>query len=473
MAQILVTGANGFIGSHLVRALLLRGHRVRGLVRATSDLTSLQGLDIELYLGDLREPDSLVAPLRGVDYVYHLGALLLGYSQADFEATNAVGTRNLLEAIRAQHGPELKRVLVTSSHAAPGPSPTPTPIDEASPMQPVSYYGESKRRVEQLAAEYGASLPITVVRPSSVYGDRERDVSQTFPTIAAGLHPRLGLRTRYAVMTHVDDIVSGMIGAAESDATVGQVYFLTHPKVMDAAQVVQTIAQAMDKPNGVPVPVPSILIRVFAPVAEWMGQLSRERPNTTRDKAKELSNLYWTADPAKALRDFGWSAKYDLLNGMKQTTAAYFAEQQSLREMPAEPQLTRWLKFITIAVVLGALIEISSATGKFYSFTPEWIVFIVVFGGFGLGLGTVAYLLRRTGDLPQFFLGSVGTAIAEMGNVLGLTRNLFRWDFSPGWPFGITNDLFRAFVLAFAGGFFVLLCNAIARALYTLRLKKG
>ena len=81
--------------------------------------------------------------------------------------------------------------------------------------------------------------------------------------------------------------------------------------------------------------------------------------------------------------------------------------------MPAEPQLTRWLKFITIAVALGALIEISSATGKFYSFTPGWIVFIVVFGGFGLGLGTVAYLLRRTGDLTQFLLGSVGTAIAE------------------------------------------------------------
>lgn len=111
---------------------------MRGLVRSTSDLTALSGLDVELFLGDLREPASLIAPMRGVDYVYHLGALLLGFSKADFEATNVIGTRNLLEAIRNEHIIGLKRVLITSSHAAAGPAPTPSPINEDYPPQPIS-----------------------------------------------------------------------------------------------------------------------------------------------------------------------------------------------------------------------------------------------------------------------------------------------------------------------------------------------
>ena len=119
---VLVTGANGFIGSHLVRALVARGYRVRGLVRSTGDLASLDGVPMDLYIGDVRNPETLMAAVAGVDYVFHLAAELLASSEQDFEATNAQGTRNLLACAEGGTRGRLRRFLFVSSLAAAGPS---------------------------------------------------------------------------------------------------------------------------------------------------------------------------------------------------------------------------------------------------------------------------------------------------------------------------------------------------------------
>ena len=213
-------------------------------------------------------------------------------------------------------------------------------------------------------------------------------------------------------------------------------------------------------------------MRFAAPLVEFVAEFTRGRPATTRDKARELGQAAWVADPSAARRDFGWEASHDLLRGMIPTTQHYFAQEAAVREMPAEPRSTRWAKYLTIATILGILIEIGSATGQFYRFEPAWLVLLIIFGAFGLALGSLAMVTRRWGGLAQFLVGTAAAGAVELLNALNLTTAV-RWIFTPGWPFGIDDPIGRALVLGLAGGVFVLLVNAIMRSLYRRRLRYG
>jgi hypothetical protein len=129
----------------------------------------------------------------------------------------------------------------------------------------------------------------------------------------------------------------------------------------------------------------------------------------------------------------------------------------------------RWGKYLMVASTLGGLIEFESRLGGFYQFNPGWLVWVVIFGAFGLALGSLAMLLRRASGLAQFVAGTALAAAAEALNA----AVLHTWTFRPGWPLGITNGYVRAAVLGTAGGVFVLVVNAVMRSLYKLRLRMG
>lgn len=472
MAKALVTGANGFIGSHLVRELIKRGYEVNGVVRHTSNLASLTGVPVYLYIGDVRHPETLAAPMKDVDYVYHLAAELMVTSREAFEEANTRGTIHMLQAAEQYAAGSLKRFLFVSSQAAAGPGDDPTPYDEGRETRPVSWYGTSKLRAEEAVLGYAERLPVTIIRPSAVYGEREKDISQTYPTIAGRLQPVLGLKSKYTVMVYVGDLVRGIVEAAEAGTTLNQVYFLNHPEVLTTRAVVETTARAMGKAQGIRLPVPIFLVRLAAPLAELAHQFTRERPAVTRDKVRELSQRFWVADPSKARRDFGWEAEHDLLNGMQVTTQHFLEKERELRQMPLEGRLSLWLKYLAVAVALGGLIEIISTLGGFYQFTPAWLVLVAVFGFFGLILGTLAMWLRTRGELVQFLAGGVIFGAVEVLNILGVVPNV-GWQFAPGWPLGIGDDWLRALLLAIFGGVFVLVVNAVMRSLYKRRLRMG
>jgi hypothetical protein len=169
---------------------------------------------------------------------------------------------------------------------------------------------------------------------------------------------------------------------------------------------------------------------------------------------------------------FGWEAEFSLLEGMKKTIADYRLAQNEVHSMPLEKPFILWLKYVLCGTLVGILIETTSYIGQFYKFSPWWAVFVIIVGAFGLGLGTLAMILRRSSDLIQFLAGTFAAGTIEVLNHLRVIPYI-SWEFARNWPLGINNPWIRSLVLGFAGGIVVLIVNAMARALYKRRLRLG
>jgi nucleoside-diphosphate-sugar epimerase len=328
MSRIFVTGANGFIASHLIEYLLGRGDEVIALVRVGSDVRWLKPLlearrdRLRLAVGDLRDRKSLDDALDDVHYVYHLGAVLMATSEEEFRQANIRGTRNLLEVLSARRPRDFKRFLFASAQAAAGPSQDGQPLDESHALRPVSFYGKSKADAEAVVREFGDRIPSTIVRPVAVYGERERDISGgTFPAVKAGFAPKLGWRSKSASLIYVGDVVRGMIAAAESPGSLGKAYFLADPHPYPMRAIVHAMADAMGKRVRIPMVTPHSVLTFVAVVSEWAHHFTHRRPMLTRDKVRELKQRWWVVTPAAAERDFGWRAEVGLEEGMARAVA--------------------------------------------------------------------------------------------------------------------------------------------------------
>jgi len=478
MARAFITGVNGFIGSHLAEELLERGCEVTGLVRPSSDTRSLveafrrYGPKFRLVLGDIRDKDSLEAGIADADYVFHLAAVLMGTREADFRDTNATGTCNVLEeALKRHRQCSLKRVIITSSIAVAGPSPNADPIGVSHPEQPISWYGESKLRAEESADWYMAEgLPITIARPVLVYGGRDRDFSGgVFPMISCGIAPRIGFKRKEFSLIHVDELVEGMIAAANSAAADGETYFFSDPKVHRDTQVVTAIADAMKKACRIPIWVPHWVMKLLACFCELKNIFDGKRPVLTRDKVREVRNQWWAASPAKALADFGWQSTTSLDEGMVEAVAAWRSRRAA---SPAGPERLRdrILKTLLLALVVGIAIEGLAKIGGWWKFDPGWVVLLIVILGFGGVLGGVSLLTASKRKLVQFLAGGFLGFVGEFANAMWLERWSFSQEFVGWLP---QNDWIISLAVGLPLGFVPVIINFVVDGLYCRRCRLG
>ena len=318
-----VTGGTGFVGSHLVEELLRRGVRVRALVRASPKW--LEGLDVERVTGDLSDTDALATGVEGADFVYHVAGLTRARDQETLDAANVDGTLVLLETIR-QHAPDVQKVLVTSSLEAMGPNRLapdgmPFPALETDVPRPISMYGRSKARMEAEVWKQFGDLPVVIVRPPAVYGPREADIFEMVMGASRGLFAAVG-RTDVPRLSlvHVRDLVQGMAELAESDATVGETYFVgTRGYSWDEVQ------QAMERALGrrtLRLPVPGALVGAVGALADVAGRVTGSLPPLTRDKA-EAAKHTWICASSKAEAAVGYTPRVGLGEGMAETVAWY------------------------------------------------------------------------------------------------------------------------------------------------------
>lgn len=476
MATAFVTGANGFIGRHLIELLLSRGDRVIGLVRTTSDTSPLgplfdeHGDRLRLVVGDLRDPASLEGGLDGVDYVFHLGGVLLGTRESEFRDAIVNGTSNLLDAAQALTDCNPKRFVYTSSLAAAGPSPDGEPLNEQAECRPVSWYGTAKRDAEELVRARDDRLPITIVRPVAVYGEGELELARgTFPIVRAGFQPRVGVKQSRASFVYVGDLVRGMVAAAESPEARGRTYFLSDSKPYTTREIGAGIADAMRQKVRIPLITPVLALQAGAVVSEWLHQFTRERPMTTRDKVRELRHKTWMGSPAAAKRDFDWETEMPLGEGLARQVTDWDAKRKREREMPGLPRGDRAIMTYTLAVLVGIVLESLARLGRWYEFTPHWLIFVVIFIVIGGIMGTVSFLTVRWPTWAQFAAGAAVGIGAELLNVW----LLHAWTFNPDSLGAIPGDVVRAIVVGLPAGLMPVGVNAIVRALYRRRLRLG
>jgi NAD dependent epimerase/dehydratase len=306
--KVLVTGAGGFIGSHLTEQLVRDGHQVRALVRynGRDDRGNLGDLApdiqnaIEVERGDLKDPGAVRRAVEGREWVFHLGALIaIPYSYHnpyDVVQTNVLGTAHILDACRANSN--LTRVILTSTSEVYGTAKT-VPIDEQHPLQGQSPYAATKIGADALGESYfrAFGLPVTILRPFNTFGPRQSAraiiptvISQALaqPTIKLGrLDPRRDL-------TYVKDTVSGFIAIAGCDAALGRAVNIGRGEDISIGDLVQTIGRRLGR---------SITV-----------ETDQER---YRPAASEVERLL--AGTALAQSLWGWKPRYRLEEGLDET----------------------------------------------------------------------------------------------------------------------------------------------------------
>jgi len=329
---VLVTGATGFVGGHLVERLAKEKERIKCLVKRGSDTSLLEKAGAELIYGDLLDKASLKAAVAGVDTVYHLAALArlyTGLTAEDYNKVNAEGTRNLLEACAGK----VVHIVYTSSADAVGPSRDGRPCDESTPRRPVNIYGESKLASELICEEYSKKgVPITVIRPPMIYGPRcMLHLKRLFKLVKTGFYPVMGDGQALMEFCYVGNVVAGLILAARSKQAIGRTYYISDERSYTITEVLNAIAKAEGvKLRIIHLPTPvgnaiGLTVETFGKVFRFWPFIVKEtgRPTFSRNTVRWSTGNTWICSTEKAKRELGYEPAVSLQEGVQRTVEWY------------------------------------------------------------------------------------------------------------------------------------------------------
>lgn len=322
--KILVTGATGFVGSHLVDRLLERGAAVRCLVRRSSDLRYLKDPRLEFAYGGLDDATDWGAALNHVETIYHVAGKTFARRAKDYFDTNQRGTERLLAAA-LKHRERIKKFVLVSSLAAIGPARAGKPVDEATAPAPITPYGESKLMGEEAVRAVGDLLPSAIVRPPAVYGPRDYALLELFKAIARGVMPMIGRYDKQVSLVHARDLADGIILAGESERSNGRAYFISSEEVYSMRELAERIAEMMGR-RARQLAIPRPLAFGVALAAEGVAAMTRKPPVINRDKVRDLSERCWGCSIERAKRELGYAPQIPIEDGLRETIDWYKRE---------------------------------------------------------------------------------------------------------------------------------------------------
>jgi nucleoside-diphosphate-sugar epimerase len=311
-----ITGATGFIGSHLLDALVVGGVRSRVLVRRSSSLPDRVSAEVEVVRGDMNDGAALATLVAGCGAAVHVAGVVRAGRPAAFDLVNRVGAENLVRAL-AERAPAA-RLVSLSSLAAVGPSPDPGGVGPEARPHPVSAYGRSKLAGEAAVRSHGG--PWVILRPPTTYGPRETDVLQFFRLATLGVVP-IPAGERFVTVAHVSDVVRAIL-AALAGAADNRAVHVGNP----TPDTMRGMVTALATSGGLrvrPLPVPAPLVRAVGLAGDLLQWVGLRGVAMTSDKARELVARHWTARTEDSLRALGLAGVVPLPDGFAATWTWY------------------------------------------------------------------------------------------------------------------------------------------------------
>jgi len=312
LKSVMLTGATGFIGSHVARMLLRRGISTNLFVRReTGDTELLRNRGAKVYLGTPEDDGTLRVSLAEVDTVVHCAGATAAFREKDYIRANVDFTDRILRTIR-----EGQRFVHLSSQAAAGPAGSSAALDEDAAPRPISAYGRSKLLAENAVRRWGRqNNNYVILRPSAVYGPGEKSLSRAFGGIRRGYCVLLGDGEQRVSLVHVSDLVEAVMAAAECPAG-GGTYFVCNDEAYSWNEIIQCAAEVLGVARVRTVRIPRVLAYLAAGLMECAAVVEGKPTVLNRQKVRELRQLSWMCSNARIRNELGWRPRVSLKEGI-------------------------------------------------------------------------------------------------------------------------------------------------------------
>ena len=320
MERILITGATGFIGSFIMEEALRQGMEVWAAMRTTSNMQYLADERIHRIVLDLSSLSQLTEALadKPFDYVVHAAGATKALHRETFYSVNTLGTQNLVRALMVT-SPALKRLVFISSLSIYGPVREKRPYTEildTDTPRPNTDYGKSKWQAEQWLHVH-CTLPFTILRPTGVYGPREKDYMTMVDSIRRGVDIAVGYTPQDITFVYVTDVVQAVFLAMKSENTIRKAYFLSDGEVYSSRNFSDYIIQALGKKHVIRLTFPLWTLRIVCAVSDVWMHLTGRLSTLNNDHYNILRQRNWRCDITPACHDFGYAPQVKLADGVK------------------------------------------------------------------------------------------------------------------------------------------------------------
>ncbi|MBD1427280.1 NAD-dependent epimerase/dehydratase family protein [Sphingobacterium arenae] len=324
MKKILVTGASGFVGFHLVSAAHEAGYEVHAAVRKTSQVSDIESFVDKFVYPDFNQLNSLATLFTSekYDYIIHAAAMTKAKSEDEMMDANVRVTERLTQAAFESPNPP-QRLVYVSSLAAIGPlSYLDGPITEFTPYHPVTMYGRSKREAEKMICANFADKPISIIRPTAVYGPRERDLFILFHTMNKGIDAYVGRAPQKLSFVYVKDLVEALLQACVSPQERLDIFNISDGGVYSRYEMAEIFKRTFRK-KLMRIHVPYAIVKSVARVSQWLYSNSAKTPVIYPERLEELTAENWECDISHAQIVLGYRPSYNLDKGLTDSLQWY------------------------------------------------------------------------------------------------------------------------------------------------------